>query len=331
MLNVEPVSESVSVGDVVADAGFISGVDPQSIATCFVLDVDLPSIKPKFMPQYETMFEDERAEDSADDQPVPELSNRNKVLLQRALVEHAPEVPDCQDLSHAHRFAADGLRFDDSVPLINHDNVIIQKGIIFKTMEAMKIWLTEYAVFHHHPFMVKHSDENKRYVITCRRGCPSIVCARKGKDDSWRITSVVQPHTCVTNVNNRKHLQLSSRFISEKLVKIIKNSPLMTVMTLIEVVMIAWGYRVKYGRACRTKQRALKLIYCDWVEAYEALPAMLHAMKAKNPGMHFEYVRKPDVMGPEGRSISSMHSGHLDSALKHSSIVVICCLLMAHS
>jgi hypothetical protein len=28
---------------------------------------------------------------------------------------------------------------------------------------------------------------------------------------------------------------------------------------------------------------------------------MLHAMKPKNPGMHFEYVPKPDVMGAEGR------------------------------
>jgi hypothetical protein len=28
---------------------------------------------------------------------------------------------------------------------------------------------------------------------------------------------------------------------------------------------------------------------------------MLHAMKAKNPGMHFEYVSKPEVIGPEGR------------------------------
>jgi hypothetical protein len=34
-------------------------------------------------------------------------------------------------LSQAHRAIADDLRFDDSVPLINHDNVIIQKGIIF--------------------------------------------------------------------------------------------------------------------------------------------------------------------------------------------------------
>jgi hypothetical protein len=74
----------------------------------------------------------------------------------------------------------------------------------------------------------------------------------------------------------------------------------MTVTTLIEVVMVAWGYHVKYGRAWRAKQRALKLIYGDWDKAYEHLPAMLHAMNAKNPEMHFEYVPKPDVMGARG-------------------------------
>jgi hypothetical protein len=58
---------------------------------------------------------------------------------------------------------------------------------------------------------------------------------------------------------------------------------------------------VKYGRAWQAKQGALKLIYGDWAEAYECLPAMLHAMKAKNLGMHFEYVTKPEVLGPEGR------------------------------
>jgi hypothetical protein len=54
-------------------------------------------------------------------------------------VEHAPEMPDFQDLSQAHRVVANGLQFDDKVSLINHYSVIIQKGIIFKTMEAMKI------------------------------------------------------------------------------------------------------------------------------------------------------------------------------------------------
>jgi hypothetical protein len=127
MLNMKPVSGSVGVGDAVADAntGFISGVDPQPISTDFALDVDPPSVKPEFMPEYEASHEDEWAEDSANDLPVLELSNRDKILLQRALMEHAPEVPDYRDLSHVHRVVVDGIRFDDSVPFINHDNVII--------------------------------------------------------------------------------------------------------------------------------------------------------------------------------------------------------------
>jgi hypothetical protein len=71
------------------------------------------------------------------------------------------------------------------------------------------------------------------------------------------------------NMDDRKHAQLSSRFISQRLVNIIKSCPLMTVTTLIEVVMVASGYRVKYGRSWRLKQHALKLIYGDWSEAYE--------------------------------------------------------------
>jgi hypothetical protein len=241
ILNVEPVCGSVGVGigGGVADTGFISGVYHQPIATRFSLDIDPSFVEPEFMSEYKATFGDECAEDSADDRPVPKLSNRDKALLQQALTEHAPEMPDCRDLSEAHRVVADGLRFDDSVPLINHNNVIIQKGIIFKTMEVMKIWLAEYAVSHHHPFMVKHSDENKHYVMTCHRGSPWTVRARKGKDGNWRITSVVQPHTSLMNVDDRNHAQLSSRFISQKLVNIIKNYLLMIVVALIEVVMVA--------------------------------------------------------------------------------------------
>jgi hypothetical protein len=45
-------------------------------------------------------------------------------------VEHAPEMSDYWYLSQAHSVVADGLRFDDSVPLINHDNVII-RGVLY--------------------------------------------------------------------------------------------------------------------------------------------------------------------------------------------------------
>jgi hypothetical protein len=54
-----------------------------SSANCigFTLDVDPPSIDPEFMPEYEAAFRGERAEDSDDDRPVLELSNRDNVLL----------------------------------------------------------------------------------------------------------------------------------------------------------------------------------------------------------------------------------------------------------
>jgi hypothetical protein len=46
VLNVKPVCRSVGIGDVAADTGFISGVDPQSIATGFVQDVEPSFVKP---------------------------------------------------------------------------------------------------------------------------------------------------------------------------------------------------------------------------------------------------------------------------------------------
>jgi hypothetical protein len=99
MLNKEPVCASVGVGDAAADTGFISGVNPQPIAIRFALDADPSFIEPEFIPEYEVTFGDERAQDSADDRPIPELSKRDKALLQRALAEYALEMADCRDLS----------------------------------------------------------------------------------------------------------------------------------------------------------------------------------------------------------------------------------------
>jgi hypothetical protein len=58
--SLEPVSASVGVGDAIVDAGFISCVDHQPIATDFDLDVDPSSVEPEFMLEYEATFGDER-------------------------------------------------------------------------------------------------------------------------------------------------------------------------------------------------------------------------------------------------------------------------------
>ena len=44
------------------------------------------------------------------------------------------------------------------------------------------------------------------------------------------------------------------------------------------------------------------MIYGDWEEGYEQLPAMFNAMKAANPDMHYEYIPKPNEW-KDGRQI----------------------------
>ena len=75
----------------------------------------------------------------------------------------------------------------------------------------------------------------------------------------------------------------------------VKHSPNISVAALQQMVLKMFNYEIKYGKAWRAKQRALKYVFGDWEEAYERLPVMLNAMKAANPGMHFEYLPKEKV------------------------------------
>ena len=72
----------------------------------------------------------------------------------------------------------------------------------------------------------------------------------------------------------------------------VKHLPTITVSAFIEIIFLHYNYYVKYGKAWRAKQCALELIFGDWEQVYERLPVMLNAMKAVNPGMHFEYLHK---------------------------------------
>jgi hypothetical protein len=44
-----------------------------------------------------------------------------------------------------------------------------------------------------------------------------------------------------------------------------------------------FNHKIKYGKAWRAKQRAWKMIYGDWEEGYEKLPALFNAMKSATP------------------------------------------------
>jgi hypothetical protein len=107
------------------------------------------------------------------------------------------------------------------------------------------------------------------------------------KGSKFKITSLVGPHTCGSTEPNQKHRQLTSKFIANHLLPVVKQDPTISIRGVIGIVTFKWNYTVKYGKAWRAHQRALRMIYGSWEDAYERLPVMLNAMKVANLGMHF--------------------------------------------
>jgi hypothetical protein len=80
--------------------------------------------------------------------------------------------------------------------------------MIFNTMSEMKLFLQDYAMYHHRPYTITHSDRELRYHVICKNGFPSMwrLNARKRQSDGkWRISKVVQPYTCVDNKGKENH------------------------------------------------------------------------------------------------------------------------------
>jgi hypothetical protein len=130
---------------------------------------------------------------------------------------------------------------------------------------------------------VRHSYAQRRYTIVCEVSeCNWRVCARRQKETGkFKITKIVGPHTCAQTELSSKHRQLTYTLIAKRILGILKGQPNLKVKSIMTMTSELFGYRIKYGKAWRAKQRAWKMIYGDWEEGYEKLPALFNAIKAK--------------------------------------------------
>ncbi|KAK1646017.1 hypothetical protein QYE76_063822 [Lolium multiflorum] len=138
-----------------------------------------------------------------------------------------------------------------------------ERAEIFK-----KIWLKEFSIKHHRPYLVVHSDLKKRYTLKCvDKRCPWVVRARPfKKGPSWHITSCVATHMCRGPKLDGKdaqpdHRQLTSEFIAYKLSAEISSLPIMSIKSVQDTVKSRFAYDVKYGKAWKAKQAAFKMLY----------------------------------------------------------------------
>ena len=96
---------------------------------------------------------------------------------------------------------------------------------------------------------------------------------------------------------------MTSTLMASRLIAILKSQPNLKIKSIINIAEQIFNYKIKYGKARRAKQRAWKMIYSRWEETYEKLPSLLAAMKAANPGMHYEYIPKLNAWWEDGRQI----------------------------
>ena len=144
--------------------------------------------------------------------------------------------------------------------LYDHEKETLRKGMIFNTISEMKLFLQDYVVYHHRPYNVTHSDQELRYHVICKNGCMWRLNARKRQSDGkWRISKVVQPHTCLSNKGKENHHQLTACYFARCILGLVDDNNNILMSSLQHSISGFVNYDVMYGKAWRTKQIALAI------------------------------------------------------------------------
>jgi hypothetical protein len=140
---------------------------------------------------------------------------------------HFSCVPNYRDVNMTYMAVCDiGLQMCRQL-LYNHEDEIFSKGMIFNTMSEMKFFLQNYAVYHHRPYIITHSDWELRYHVICKNGFPCmrrLDAWKRQSDGKWRISKVVQPHTCVDNKGKENHEQLTTCYLAHRILGLVDNN-----------------------------------------------------------------------------------------------------------
>ena len=97
-------------------------------------------------------------------------------------------------------------------------------------------------------------------------------------DGKWRITKVVEPHTCLDNRGKENHQQLIARYLARRILELVDDNNDISLSSLQQSISGFVRYDVSYGKAWRAKQIALAIRWGTWEEAYNRVPRILCAM-----------------------------------------------------
>ncbi|KAF1876678.1 hypothetical protein Lal_00031486 [Lupinus albus] len=74
---------------------------------------------------------------------------------------------------------------------------------------------------------------------------------------------VVITHTCLSTVVSQDHTKLNSTFISNCIINLVSEDPVIPIKALVKEIVSRFGYTVTYRKVCIAKQLAMSQIYGD--------------------------------------------------------------------
>jgi hypothetical protein len=85
----------------------------------------------------------------------------------------------------------------------------------------------------------------------------------KNEIHQWKVCTMKKHHTCGTSEVRHVHPQCTAKFSGRQIMSIVWAQSDITVAALIEVIHGLTTYRIRYGKAWRTKEHALTLLCGD--------------------------------------------------------------------
>ena len=82
---------------------------------------------------------------------------------------------------------------------------------------------------------------------------------KRQSDGKWRISKVVQPHTCLSNKGKENHQQLTACYLARRILGLVDDNNDISVSSLQQSISGFVKYNVEYGKAWRAKQIALSI------------------------------------------------------------------------
>ncbi|KAI5678005.1 hypothetical protein M9H77_08955 [Catharanthus roseus] len=91
-------------------------------------------------------------------------------------------------------------------------------------------------------------------------------------------------HTCLVQIEQNKHRNLFSKFISMSISYLVANDPEIPISNIIQKVQLLFQTGCTYKRAWYARKFAIERVFSSWDTTFCILPKYLQAVQDLNPG-----------------------------------------------